>query len=153
MLRPAAGAAGGNTKHQEQETHVPDIPDDIMHTARTVAQTLLGELSRCMALEAIAKAILAERLRCAGIMKVQMERQLPAVAVKTFQLSAAIARKKAAHAYDDCECLGGMDPETGQQECSLEARGGDCLCQVAANMADEIARAIEATRFGSMKET
>lgn len=95
-------------------------PDDIMQKARAVAQTLLGELSRFMALEAIAEAILAERKRCA-----------------------AIARHKATHACDHCECLGGTDPETGIQECSLETRGGDCLCQVSAEMANEIANGIE----------
>lgn len=57
--------------------------------------------------------------------------------------SAAIARQRAEHVYDDCECLGGTDPETGIRECSLAARGHDCLCAVAGEMAEEIANEIE----------
>lgn len=158
------------------------IPDDIMQTASDVAKTMLGELSRCVMLEPIAGAILAERARCAAIAEdydqspvddtpmgtvmagqVQVAQSIAgriwgeggdlssalcdnliAAAVhKERKRCAAIARRKAAHAYDDCECLGIMDPETGIRECSLEVRGGDCLCQVAEEMANEIANEIE----------
>lgn len=97
-----------------------DIPDDIMHVARAVAQEMLGDLWRGRDAEIIASAIFTERQRCM-----------------------AIARRKGEHAYDDCECLGHLDLETGVRECSLETRGGDCLCGVADQMADEIANEIE----------
>lgn len=57
---------------------------------------------------------------------------------------AEMARRHGTLVFGDCECLGFMDMETGARECSLENKGGDCLCQVAYEMAEEIARAIEA---------
>ena len=46
----------------------------------------------------------------------------------------------------DCERLGPMDPETGVRECSLEARGGDCVCATRSEEAEEIARLIRAKK-------
>lgn len=68
----------------------------------------------------VAEAVGAERLRCM-----------------------AIAYRKANHAFDDCECLGFEDPETGVRECSLETRGQDCLCELKREVAEEIGKAIE----------
>ena len=38
----------------------------------------------------------------------------------------------------DCECLGGIDPETGVAECSLEVHGGGCLCLTSIEVAEKI---------------
>lgn len=60
---------------------------------------------------------------------------------------AEIAHQAALSVFDGCERLGDMDPETGQQECSLDVYGKDCLCQVGAEMAEKIAEAIENHRI------
>ena len=46
--------------------------------------------------------------------------------------------------YGSCEMLGPEDRETGQRECSLDVKGGDCLCSVQLEALDEAATAIRA---------
>ncbi len=91
--------------------------------AQSIARRIdagVGRAESALTEALVARAVDAERNRCA-----------------------AIARRRAEHVYDDCECIGSVDPETGIRECSLAARGHDCLCAVAGEMADEIATEIE----------
>lgn len=47
---------------------------------------------------------------------------------------------------EDCERLGGTDPETGVRECALEVRGDDCLCDHRREALEEVDTALRALK-------
>ena len=60
------------------------------------------------------------------------------------EAAAKLIISRSEKSYDGCGCLGFMDPETGARECSLEIKGGDCLCSHEEECAHASAVAIRA---------
>jgi len=66
------------------------------------------------------------------------------IAAETKERCAKVLDRRAAYAFSNCDHMGMTDPETGVGECSLAARGQDCLCQERFEEAESLAAAIRA---------
>ena len=87
-----------------------------------------------------------------GIARAALLAAAPMIEARVREAFARIAERHSQKSYDQCECLGSTDHETGQRECSIEVRGGDCLCAVHDETACEIANAIRAGNPPSRSE-